>query len=425
MLINRKKAPAFRQVDSVELIRPEVHEFRNGLKAYVISAGEQELVRIEFIFENTGWDRIRPLNAAAVNAMLTEGTRKMTSAEIAGFVDYYGAFMHAEYSNDHSAFVLFTLNKHVDTLLPVIVDLLFGSIFPEEELMTYKRNYKQKLLVGLRKNDIVARRELNRLLFGDSAYGYRIQPEDYENVVREDLLSYFERVYTPANLTLIVSGKVTAGVLGSLNHWLGGIASGPAATKADLLLPCPDKPGQHLFEQPGAIQSAIRMGKRAVGREHPDFPALQVLMTIFGGYFGSRLMTNIREDKGYTYGIGAGLVSLRQSGYFYIASEVGSEVCAAAISEIGKEINILRKEPVPAGELGLVRNYMMGSFLGDLENAFSHADKFKNIHFYGLDYSYYDTYVETIKTVGAEQLMELANTYLDFDSFERVVVGKM
>ncbi|MBS1503743.1 MAG: insulinase family protein, partial [Bacteroidetes bacterium] len=166
------------------------------------------------------------------------------------------------------------------------------------------------------------------------------------------------------------------------------------------------------------------MGLPMITRVHPDFPALQVLNTVLGGYFGSRLMANIREDKGYTYGIGSGLSSLKQGGAMFIASEVGADVCRDAVSEIEKEISILKTELIPDDELALVRNYMMGSLLGSLENVFSHADKFKNIYFSGLNYDYYDRYTEVVKTVTAGELLQLANKYLDLDKFYRVIVGK-
>jgi len=135
-------------------------------------------------------------------------------------------------------------------------------------------------------------------------------------------------------------------------------------------------------------------------------------------------MNNIREDKGYTYGIGAGVVSYRQGGALFIATEVGAEVCKAAVGEIEKEINRLKTELIPEDELNLVRNYMMGSLLGSLENVFSHADKFKNLYFSGMGYEYYDRYTEIVKNVTAVELLKLAKEYLDFDGFYKVIVGK-
>ncbi|MCY1531443.1 hypothetical protein D9M68_666670 [compost metagenome] len=136
-------------------------------------------------------------------------------------------------------------------------------------------------------------------------------------------------------------------------------------------------------------------------------------------------MANIREDKGYTYGIGSGVVSLKHAGYFFISTEVGADVCTAALKEIYRETDLLKTEKISADELGLVRNYMLGSLLGSLENIFSHADKFKNLLFSGLDYTYYERYIETVKTVDADTLLQIANRYLTTDAFNEVVAGKV
>ncbi|RYF98721.1 MAG: insulinase family protein, partial [Chitinophagaceae bacterium] len=173
-----------------------------------------------------------------------------------------------------------------------------------------------------------------------------------------------------------------------------------------------------------AVQSAIRMGNLSISRKHQDFPSLQILNTVLGGYFGSRLMANIREDKGYTYGIGSAIASLKDAGYFFIATEVGTAVCASALQEIEKEITLLKTDLVADEELDLVRNFMLGSLLGSLENAFSHADKFKNIYFSGLDYSYYTNYIATVKGITAQEIKNIANTYLNWDAMTRVIVGK-
>ena len=170
--------------------------------------------------------------------------------------------------------------------------------------------------------------------------------------------------------------------------------------------------------------SLLFMGMPLINRTHPDFPSVQVLNTVLGGYFGSRLMANIREDKGYTYGIGSGMSSLKHAGTLFIATEVGAEVCKATLTEIEKEINILKTELIPEKELALVKNYLLGSLLGSLENVFSHADKFKTLYFAGLGYEYYDRYTEVIKTINAYELLKLANQYLDFDKFYKVIVGK-
>jgi zinc protease len=307
----------------------------------------------------------------------------------------------------------------------VIRDIITNSIFPEKELETYIRNQQQKLQVQLQKNDYVARRIFNKALYGNTLYGLGADADTYKTLHRDDMLAHFKQMYQPSNCTIIIAGKIEPDILELITDtfdegWKN--ADEPADTTQPELQSSPE----HVYftEKPEALQSAIRMGIPIINRTHRDFPALQVLNTVLGGYFGSRLMANIREDKGYTYGIGSGMTSLKQSGSMFIATEVGADVCKAAINEIEKELNLLKTDLIPAEELSLVRNFMLGSLLGSLENVFSHADKFKTLYFAGLDYDYYDRYVDTVKTVSADKLQQLANEYLNFDEFYKVIVGK-
>lgn len=423
-MLQRTQAPEFKPVDHISLIRPQHTELANGCNIFCFNSGDQELVRIEWIFGNLRFDPPKPLLNVAVNTMLTEGTSNFTATQIADRIDFYGGFLQVDYGYDQSVVTLYSLNKHLHNTLPVIKDIITGSIFPEKELETFIRNQQQKLQVSLQKNDVVARRAFNKAIYGNTLYGLGAVADDYKILQRDDLLAHFGQMYQPSNCTVLIAGKVDDAALklitGSFEDWQNYAI--PADTSQPSLQPA--KEHFYLVEKPEALQSAIRMGLPTINRTHPDFSALQVLNTVLGGYFGSRLMANIREDKGYTYGIGSGISSLNHGGALFIASEVGADVCRAAVIEIEKEINLLKTEPVPADELELVQNYMLGSLLGSLENVFSHADKFKNIYFNGLGYDYYDTYTETVKSITSQRIIELANQYLDPDQFYKVIVGK-
>jgi len=425
MNINRKEAPEFRAIDNITLIHPEHTKLDNGCNIYCFNSGDAELVRIEWIFGNLRFNPANPLLNVGVNTMLADGTKTRTAAQIADTIDFYGAFLQNEYGFDNSEVTLFTLNKHLTDTLPIIKDILTNAIFPQKELETYVRNQQQKLQVSLQKNDVVARRSFNKALYGDTIYGFGATAEDYKVLHRDEMLAHYRQMYQPANCTILIAGKIEQQTLGLIKEAFGAGWENEDV-KADNSQPAIHSADEHFYftEKPDALQSAIRIGMPMINRTHPDFPSFQVLNTVLGGYFGSRLMANIREDKGYTYGIGSGVSSLKHAGAFFIATEVGADVCKAAVSEIEKEINILKTKLVPEEELDLVKNYMLGSLLGSLENVFSHADKFKNLHFAGLDYDYYDRYTNTVKTITSDDLLALANKYLDFEKFYKVIVGK-
>lgn len=422
-MLNRTLAPDFKQVSTINFIHPKKNNLDNGVPVFTIYSGEQDLVRIEFIFENVNWNLEKPLQAIAVSSMLNNGTAKLTSKEIAEQIDFYGAFFQTEYGQDQSTVTLYTLNKHLASVLPIVKDVLSNSQFPQKELDIYIQNQKQKLQVNLQKNDILSRKEFSHAIFGHTAYGVDIQLKHYDEVKRDDLIDYFKAAYTPNNCTIIVSGKFSEESFGLLNEQFGKNWEKSNSVKNSFNF-SESAHNEVYKEKPESLQSAIRIGQLAINRKHEDFPGVQILNTVLGGYFGSRLMNNIREDKGYTYGISSGIVSLQSAGYFFIATEVGADVCADALKEIYKEVDLLKTELVGAEELDLVRNYMLGSMLGSLENVFSHADKFKNIYFSGLDYTYYEKYISTVKTISAEKILSLANKYLTTQSFTEVVVGK-
>lgn len=423
-MLNRTLPPESKLVNEIHFIEPLKQILDNGIPVFTINAGKQELVRVEFIFQNVNWDPSNPLDAIAVSHLINNGTRTLTAKDIADKVDYYGAFLQTEYGADQTCIKLYTLNKHLATVLPILHSILNESIFPEQELAIFIQNQKQSLQVSLQKNDFLARKHFANALFGDTPYGSNIQLSHYDALKRADLLGYFKAAYKPQNCTIFVAGKFEEREFNILNSIVGKAWDNNEPSVANTFSFVNVPKGELLVERPDAIQSAIRMGTLAITRNHPDFAGFQVLNCLLGGYFGSRLMANIREDKGYTYGIGSAVASLKDAGYFFIATEVGVEVCSNALAEIEKEINILKDELVQEGELALVRNYMLGAMLGSLENAFSHADKFKNVYFSGLDYSYYDRYIQTVKSVTAAELKDLANKYLDTDTFTKVVVGR-
>lgn len=423
-MLNRSSAPEFKKVSDIQFIQPTLRNLQNCIPVYTIDAGDQDLVRIEFIFENVNWKAEKALRGIMANGLINSGTSSLSSQEIAEKVDYYGAFLQTEYSSEQASVSLYTLTKHLAAVLPIVKSILNDSVFPQEELAIYVQNHQQKLQVSLQKKDFVARKTFANILFGDTPYGAEIMPEDYGKITRDELLAYYRAAYQPQNCTIVIAGKFTDSDFLLLDKQFGSPWNHAEAYTLNSFEFSAVEPQDRYIEMPDAVQSAIRLGNLSVNRKHADFAAVQVMNCLFGGYFGSRLMANIREDKGYTYGIGSAVVSLNQGGYFFIAAEVGADVCTAAMNEIKFEVERLRSEEVSEGELELVKNYMLGSLLGSLENAFSHADKFKNIHFSGQGYGYYDNYIQTVNEMTTKRLHQIVLQYLDWSKMTKVIVGK-
>ncbi len=424
-LINRNIAPEFREVTKVHLQQAVDHKLSNGLPVHVVNAGTQEVMKIEFIFKAGLRFRDYPMVASAVNDMLDEGTTTKGAIEIAEELDFYGAFIESEVTADQASFTLWTLNKYLNESLAIVKDMLFNPSFPENDLSVYLSNRKQKFIVDTDKVSTLARRRFTELLYGENhMYGRSTQLSHFDRITRQEILDFHHEYYHAGNANILVSGCVPADLISKLDahfggkDWVRNDGSSPEHST-----PITTTQREHLVKKDGAIQSAIRVGRILFNREHIDFPAMQVVNSVLGGYFGSRLMANIREDKGYTYGIGSGLVSQMDSGYFYISTEVGVEFTQPTLKEIYFEIEKLQQDLVPEGELELVRNYMTGVFLRSTDGPFSMADRKRALIGYKLGYDYYDRYLETIRTISAQSIRELAQKYWKKEDLVELVAG--
>lgn len=423
-MLNRSFAPSINGIGDITLEKPEEIIFSNGLKVFIFHAPDQELVKAEFVFNNLFEGFENPVRNTALSSMLKEGTTSYTSAQIAEKIDFFGAYLVPEFSFDHNALTLYALNKHIDAVLPIVNDILNNSIIPEQELETYIRNNSQSLQISLEKTDFIARRKFYDSLFGSTRYGQSVTDELLKGLERDDLLRLYKQQIQPKNATLFLSGNITKEVLFSFRNyfeeqWKGDVAiqSVPYIQKLNL------DTDLVKIDKAGALQSSIRLGKVGIKRSHADYPALQFVNTLFGGFFGSRLMSNIREDKGYTYSIGSLVANLNHAGFISVVTDVGSEYTEDTLKQIELESRKLQEEKVSEEELELVKNYMLGSMLGSLESIFSHVDKFKSVYYSGLDLDYYTYYSNVVRQINPDQVQDIAQKYLGVDDMVKVVVG--
>ncbi len=423
MLLNRKSPPAILEVQNLFLPRPQVLHLDNGIPVYVLDFPGQEIVKIEAVFRAGRPEEAKRLASRATAKLLREGTLTRTAADIAEHFDYYGGSLNVPTNLDTTNVLLFSLKKYVHELIPVFAEVLQQPTFPESELETFRRTSLQELLVDLEKVEVQAYRKITELIFGENhPYGYNSVAEDYAALTRDDVLQHFEQWYTPTNCTLFASGRIDAGVLQLLNQYFG---QNPVKGRVPVFQP-PQfhvKPRKIHIPQPGSLQSAIRVGRRLFGREHPDFNGIFVLNTIIGGYFGSRLMMNIREKKGYTYNIYSTADAMIHDGCFYIATEVNKDKSAATLRAIMAEMKKLREHPVSDDEIAMVRNYLLGMLLNGLDGPMNISDVVRSLVVDGLPWESYEALVHTIRQITPAELQQLAQRYLQPEDFWTVTVG--
>ncbi len=421
---NRNTAPVATKPDQLPALDlTPMHHF-GAMPIYGIEGGDEDLIRIEFVFRAGTRYEQKNLVASACNALLKEGTAGFTSIEISETLDFYGASLVHEVSKDRASVYVVCLSKYLEAILPIFTEIVTQPVFDENELAIFKRRSRSRLEVNLQKVEFQCRLLFSAALFKDTPYIDYFIPGDFDLFHREDILDFFKENYRLENAFCIVSGKNAASAADMLVSALGKAVNFPPASQiAGPEVSWVYEKSENLSNKEGYIQSAIRMGLPMPGHKHADYPALYVLNTALGGYFGSRLMQNIREDKGYTYGISSGINIMEKAAYLAIGTQVGSSHTDATIFEIRKEISRLRDETMDIEELRQIQFYLAGNLLQRMDGTFELVGRLKTLLTMGLDSDHYPKFINRIFALEPEELKEIANKYLLADRFSLAVIG--
>ena len=424
--MNRKTAPHIKDAIEFNLeLKPYQHfTLDNGVPVYTIDAGAQEVLQIELVFYAGNWFEQQNSVASATNSLIKNGTSNKSAFQLNEEFEYYGAYCNRACYNETAIVSLSALSKQIPALLPVIREIITDSVFSEEELNIYKQNSKQRLSVSLQKSDFVANRLSDAYLYGEQhPYGKYVNLEDIDALNNSLLKAHFQQYYVNGQCVIFVSGKLPADIEQHLNVAFGDLSLKPFNNQLTTINQTPAVQKKYRIQNDvNGVQGAIRIARPFPNRHHPDFMKVMVLNTLFGGFFGSRLMSNIREEKGYTYGIHSYVQNHIHDSAWLISTEAGKDVCEATIEEIYKEMKLLRDDLVDEEELLLVRNYLIGTILGDLDGPFHIMGRWKNLILNNLTDDYFYKSIETIKTISAEELRDLAKKYLVPEQFYELVV---
>lgn len=426
-MINRNETPPIHDAISFDYhLQPVQKEiFQNNVPIWWLNAGTQDVVQVDWVFHAGLWHEQQTAVAQSVASLLRNGTSSRTALAINEAIEYYGASLKVSPNNDYTIVTLHTLIKHLPALLPVIKEIITEAAFAEDELQTYIRNAQQRLAVNLRQCEFVANRHIDAFLFGkEHPYGRFTEPADLIALTPIALRDFHKQHYQSQNCMMFLAGKIDKSQVALINDYFGKEAWGgneQPVVNEYAAFPALEKKHRIMNDENG-VQGAIRIARHFPTRQHPDFTPMLVLNTIFGGYFGSRLMANIREEKGYTYGIYSQIYNYRKDGALLIATEAGRDVCELTVAEIYKEMDLICNEKVDDEELLLVKNYLLGNLLGDLDGPFSIMQRWKNIILNDLPDGQFDRNIELYKTITPAKLQELAQKYLNKDDYYELVV---
>ncbi len=423
-MINKTDIPKIKYIDKPIFNKPEIRFLSNNIPVYALKVGKADLVRIDFLFDAGSVFDVNPLTADTVNSLIDAGTKNHTSEIIAEELDFYGAYLE-KYSGHHkSKIVLYTLNKYIEQTLRILSDIIYNAVFPENELEIFIQNRYQEYLINRRKTEVISNEIFIETLYGKShPYGRIPNEKDFKNVNGNDIRDFYRKYYTENTFKIIISGNVTEHhfeltetLFGSRK--LNEIQNNQHNYKMDTSTQI--KKFEHIED---TVQTSIKIGKVTLNKKNPDYFNLNFTSILLGGYFGSRLMKNIREDKGYTYGIYASITSMLQSGFFSISAETGNHVYEKATEEIYKELKSLRLKPVPEEELIRVKNKITGNMLKAFDGPFTLSETLSSLIDYNLNFDYHHSYFESIARITPEIIMETAEKYLNENSMYEVIVG--
>jgi predicted Zn-dependent peptidase len=427
---DRSKPPQPGPPPELHLPQIQKRQLSNGLPVWLVELHEVPVVQVNLLLRSGGADdgarRFGQANMTA--AMLEQGAGSRTALQIADEVDYLGADLSAASGMDSSVVRLHVPVARVAEALPIMADIALRPTFPSEELDRVRQERLTSILQARDDPPAIASAAFARVLFGaNHRYGTSLAgtAEVIKTFTTDDLKKYYSSAYRPDNATLIVTGDVTADLVLPLLESAFGSWKPPA----EPITHAPTTPGQqpagrtiYLIDKPGAPQSQIRIGDVGVARSSPDFFPLQVLNTILGGSFTSRLNNNLREVHGYAYGASSAFDMRIGGGLFFATAGVQTDKTSEALTEFIKELNGILK-PVPADELERARNYVALRYPGAFETTTDMSRRLEDMRLFALPDDYFSKYVQNIQRVSAADVQRVAQKYILPNQVAVVVVG--
>lgn len=422
-MLDRTIPPPFKKIQGFDILHAAEDRLDNGRAVFSVNTGDQAVFKIELMIRAGSWFSDSYINVPLTLKMLNEGTKSLNSGQLNEAIDQLGAFIEFTPGFDFSTITIYGLSRHFEALIEILGDVIFEPRFDSQDFERLKQKELHQLQLNREKNTYLSSVAQRQQLFGsDHPYGKKYETSAMESLRLEEVVSFFTQSFS--DFDILVSGQLPENFLDVLDAKFG---QQPITTSKSYVSPAglPKASNQAIeVKRPQSIQSSIRIGKRLFNRSNTDYLKFQVANEVLGGYFGSRLMKNIREEKGLTYGIYSHLYALNHAGYFSIGTEVRKETTQLAIDEILSEIEQLRSDLVPNDELTTATNYMLGSFVAALSSPFELMDRFKAIYYQNQDYQFYKDYFETVNTIGAEEVKEVCLKYLSPDTLTVIVAGE-
>ncbi len=404
-------------------LMPETLRLGNGIPLYLFPDPNSELLRIEFIFEAGSCFQRKPIQARACNALL-EATLHHSADAMTERFDYYGAYIEKYVDRDQSSLVIYALARYSREIVALCEEIFKEAVFSATELKLYLEKQRSQFDIAMQKVAEVSRRAFFAQVFGEGhPYGQNIERADYDRLQREDVEAFYREFYVAANAGIVLAGGYSDETVKALSDRFG--RDFPIGQAAPMPGPSEALPEARsgFVPKAGALQASVRMGKVVMPPTAADFSTFKVLDYLFGGYFGSRIMQNIREEKGYTYGISSYILPLRAHTVWIVASEVKQACSRQVVAEIRNEMRKLCDRKPGRKELDIVRQVYQGDFLREMDGIFEIAEKWKFLRMFGLTDAFYRQFADTLENITPAEIQQAAQRYFAADGFHVTVCG--
>lgn len=425
-MLDRSKAPQIKPFGKLVIPDEHVMTLSNGLVLHTLSGGDQDVARLTVIMEGGSSDSHNPCIPAFAAELMREGNSDLDSSAIADLVDYNGAWLDSSATGHFTSVRISALASRMPYILPAVISCIAGPAFPAHafEIIRQKAVARQRLNIS--RVSFLASADNKRLICGSShPDGHLLSPEEIEAISRDDIVAFHERCLDAAHTHAYLCGRLTADLVDIVADCLLTLPSRHMASPVSIMPYCAEAPALSLVDKAGSLQSAVVMSLPAIPRTHPDYNALRMAVTALGGYFGSRLMLNIREDKGYTYGISASLIGAQEGGYISISAQCDNRYTDALISEVKDELRRMQDCPLSDAELGRLRFNVASDLASTLDSPFTMMDYYELVRTVGIPYDYFDARGRILVSVDADAICELSRRYLDPEALRISVAGDL
>lgn len=411
-MLDRSVAPPVRPFADIKLVPERVETLPNGVILHVVNTGSQPISRLVMVREGGALDVKCPWHKLLMAEAMRENTANMDGERIADIVDYNGARLGSSAHDHFTKLDMLVLNHRMPELLPLMRDIMLDARFTGRSLGVVASKAAANRAIQLSKVSYMAANAARRMVTGEShPAAVTATPDDFTSTTVADVSAMYDDMLG-ARMHAFIGGSFDVGTLNMVRDFLGAF---PVADGSRMCIRPyePSSSGRMHVDMPKAMQAAVYMMMPVIGRDHPDYIDLRLAIIALGGYFGSRLMGNIREDKGLTYGINAALLGSREGAYMEIGAQCDRNYVEQVIDETAKEIELLRSEPPRADELQRLKLYAWTSLAAAADSAFGTLDHYITRLMVGTPDNYFAEQMQRVAALTPDRISEIAGRYLD------------